>query len=304
MDKIVKVLVILLALVGIGLFGHYWFSQWHTKTVGRALEKERAKNDVQVAKLEAEINRLAEEMDDQQAAQTAQTAQMGKTKLKKLFGDEKPIAPKVQDEVDCSRIRAQAAAFFKYLDDKARLRWPENELLAEDLFDDLARRLSETPPINGGEMESLYVLVRNVTHFYRILGHERTVFIQELMTSESGVMEPTMAVIFAWMTRCTRALSGEPRRLDLTTLYRYAHFFLDTLGGRSYLLRRDTKQRMLINYYTVLIIDMANDAKLNSYGLDIRPHLDYVFHDIKNQPGLMYRRRYLSRLSLLQNKYH
>jgi hypothetical protein len=48
---------------------------------------------------------------------------------------------------------------------------------------------------------------------------------------------------------------------------------------------------------------MANDAKLNAYGLDIRPHLDYVFYDINNQKGLMYRQRYLGRLRALQNKY-
>ena len=78
---------------------------------------------------------------------------------------------------------------------------------------------------------------------------------------------------------------------------------MNTLGGRSYLLRRDAKLRMLVNYYSLLIIDLANEAKLNAYGLDIRPYLDYVFYDINNQKGLMYRQRYLSRLSALQNKY-
>jgi hypothetical protein len=61
--------------------------------------------------------------------------------------------------------------------------------------------------------------------------------------------------------------------------------------------------RMLVNYYALLVLDMANDSKLNSYGLDIRPHLDFIFYDLNNQKGLLYRQRYLTRLAAVQDKY-
>ena len=86
-------------------------------------------------------------------------------------------------------------------------------------------------------------------------------------------------------------------------IYPYAAYFLNTLGGRSYLLRRDSKIRMLVNYYAVLTVDMANDNNYNAYGLDIRPYIDYLFYDINNQKGLMYRERYLTRLAALKDKY-
>jgi hypothetical protein len=86
-------------------------------------------------------------------------------------------------------------------------------------------------------------------------------------------------------------------------LYDYAGYFLNTLGGRSYLLRRESKVRMLVNYYAILIIDRANDEKFNQYGIDVRPYIDYLFYDISNQKGLTYRERYLTRLTILRDKY-
>ena len=293
MDKTVKVLVILFALIGIGLFGYHWFNQWHTKTVDQTLHKEKEKHLARIAQLEAEITQMKEELDAQQLTQPS------KSELANVFGDAKPTEPIVINKADCKKITGQAVAFFQYLDSKAYLIWPGIDMRADELFEEISKQLAAQPPVNVGEMEDLYSLVRNVTHFYRILGRNRVNLIKEILNSESEIMEPAMAVMFAWITTC----NYEYDQLNLNTLFQYAHFFLNTLGGRSYLLRRDTKQRMLINYYCLLIIDMANDAKLNAYGFDIRPHLDYVFYDINNQKGLMYRQRYLSRLSVLQNKY-
>jgi hypothetical protein len=177
------------------------------------------------------------------------------------------------------------------------------DMRAEELFDSVSKQLSASPPINVGEMEDIFSLVRNVTHFYRILGKERIALIKEILKSESAVIEPAMAVMFSWMTVCNDTPSSGLGHPSLKSLYQYASYFLNTLGGRGYLLRRETKLRMLINYYALLTVDLANDAKINSYGIDIRPHLDYLFYDINNQKGLMYRQRYLSRLSALQTKY-
>lgn len=293
MEKTFKVLVILFAVVGIGLFGYHWFSQWHTKTVDQSLKKEKENHLERIAQLEAEVTRLT------QALETQPVAQPSKSELVSVFGAEKPMETLTLEDMDCKKITGQAVAFFQYLDSKAYLIWPGINMRAEELFDEISKQLAAAPPINVGEMDELYSLVRNVTHFYRVLGKNRINLMKEILNSESAVMEPAMAVLFTWMIAC----NNDSDRLNLNTLYQYAHFFLNTLGGRSYLLRRDTKQRMLINYYALLVIDMANDAKLNSYGLDIRPHLDYVFYDINNQKGLMYRQRYLSRLSALQNKY-
>lgn len=297
MEKTVKVLVLVFAVMGIGLFGYYWFHQWHSSTMQEHLNKEKEKHLSRIAELEAEIKKLTEE------AGAAHQSMPSKSELENVFGETKAMPPMAPETVDCDQITRQVVAFFQYLDSKAYLIWPGMDMRAEELFDSVSKQLAASPPINVGEMENISSLVRNVTHLYRILGRKRIDLIKEILKSESAVLEPAMAVIFSWMTACGNAPSSGLNYPSLKSLYQYACYFLNTLGGRGYLLRRETKLRMLINYYALLTVDMANDAKINSYGIDIRPHLDYLFYDINNQKGLMYRQRYLSLLSALQTKY-
>jgi hypothetical protein len=297
MDRTVKVLVIIFAVVGIALFGYHWVDQWHTNVMNRALEGEKEDCLKKIAEMEAQIHQLTEEMEAQR--QSTPT----KTELDNVFGITKPGTPSQPEIVDCTKTTAQVAAFFQYLDSKAYLIWPGINMKAEELFDEITRKMAANPPINVGEMEKLYSLVRNVTHFYRILGKDRIDLIKVILSSESGVVEPAMAVMSTWLMDCGNATVKTKTQLNANTLYQYACFFLNTLGGRSYLLRRDSKVRMLVNYYALLILDKANDTKSNSYGLDIRPYLDYAFYDLSNQKGLMYRNRYLTRLSALKDKY-
>jgi hypothetical protein len=142
-----------------------------------------------------------------------------------------------------------------------------------------------------------------VTHLYRVLGKERILQVKEVLTNEAAVVEPAMAVLYGWMMLCNAGEGGPTDPVKLKALYQYACFFLNTLGGRSYLLRRESKMRMLLHYYSLLVLDKANDTQDNAYGLDIRPYLDYLFYDINNQKGLLYRQRYLTQLVALRGKY-
>ncbi|MBW2228705.1 MAG: hypothetical protein JRG99_15735 [Deltaproteobacteria bacterium] len=78
---------------------------------------------------------------------------------------------------------------------------------------------------------------------------------------------------------------------------------MNTVGGRSYLLRRDSKVRILTTFYSILILDMANDAVLNRYGIDIRPHINLSIDDISNQKNLIYPETYVAKLHQLREKY-
>jgi hypothetical protein len=49
---------------------------------------------------------------------------------------------------------------------------------------------------------------------------------------------------------------------------------------------------------------MANDAVLNRYGIDIRPHIDVSIDDISNQKNLIYPEAYVAKLYELQEKYN
>ncbi len=295
MDKTIKILLILFALAAIALFGYNWVTQWHARTLDAAVAAEKEQCQKRIAELEAQIANLAAQLREQQAS----LGQGGLTKseMDGVFGQDRP------ESTDCAQIANQVTAFFSYLDSKVDILWPGSTIKAQQLYSQVYRKLADNPPINVGEMQNLANLTRNVAHLYRVLGKEQVDLIKKILSSEAAVVEPALSVLFAWMTFCGETGRPAPDQKKFEEIYPYAAFFLNTMGGRSYLLRRDSKLRMLVNYYSVLIIDFANAHKLNSFGLDIRPYLDYLFYDISNQKGLMYRERYLTRLSVLKEKY-
>ncbi|MCP4745467.1 MAG: hypothetical protein GY874_04885 [Desulfobacteraceae bacterium] len=297
MDKTVKILVIIFALSGAALFGYHQINQWHNKSLERAVDVQKQDCTNQISHLEVEVNKLAEALEIQQQ-------QDPKPKdLKPVFGSKKPETFPESEKLDCEKNTAQVAAFFQYLDSKSYLIRPGINIQAEELFDEILVKLAAKPPINVGEMNDLHSMIGNVSHFYRLLGKDQVALVKEILSTEASVLEPAMSVIFSWMTVCRPKSRAKDAQPSLQTMYEYACFFLNTFGGRSYLMRRDSNIRMLVNYYSLLIIDMANAAKINKYGLDIRTHLDYLFYDISNQKNLMYHQRYLTQLSVLKDKY-
>jgi hypothetical protein len=51
------------------------------------------------------------------------------------------------------------------------------------------------------------------------------------------------------------------------------------------------------------IIDLANNKKLNSLGIDIRPLIKTAYQDIRNLMGLSNRKAYIEELERLDRKY-
>jgi hypothetical protein len=109
-----------------------------------------------------------------------------------------------------------------------------------------------------------------------------------------------MRVFFQWYTGPLDTLRGKP---SLKTMYDCASFLVDTFGGRSYLLRRDAKIRLLSIYYSIQVLDRTNDQKINPNGIDIRPLIAAAARDIRSQKGLAYQNQYVAELERLARKY-
>ena len=86
-------------------------------------------------------------------------------------------------------------------------------------------------------------------------------------------------------------------------MYNYAGFFLNTLGGHSYLYRQDSKIRLLTVYYSILVIHEANMKELNEVGFDLRLFLPHIFQEIQSRNDLIYAEDYLQTLTNLQLQY-
>ena len=197
----------------------------------------------------------------------------------------------------------QIAAFFTYLDNQPYVQSLNLAGGSYLQYQIAIEKLSAKPPIIVGEMDSLYNMVRNVAHFYRVMGKERVLLTRQVLQNESEVMETVMKTFYQWFTMDDGGQAALKGRPSMTAMYEYAGYILNTLGGRSYLLRRNPKIRALTTYYSVLILDRANNEELNSRGIDIRPYIKSSLLEIKNQIGLIHQNEYITRLSELSLKY-
>ncbi len=84
-------------------------------------------------------------------------------------------------------------------------------------------------------------------------------------------------------------------------LYEHAAFFLNTLGGQSYLFRRDSRLRTLIRYYSILIIDRAIRKNENKYHIILPDRIKALIKDINAMDDLDNQEQYLNHLRNILN---
>jgi len=297
MNRTLATVAVVFALIIAGLVTFFMVKRWHQDQM--AIGRQQAQNEcVEV------IRKMEADMDDLRARLEAERqTRPDDDVFPSVFGTPAPEHNAAVLPVDCAKVEGQLRSFFNYLDGRSYFANRDIEDGSAGFFRQSARLLLANPPINIAEMQDMLRLVKNVTHFYRVLGKDALMLSRDILVSEDRVLEPAMAVFYAWIVECGRPLPGDEKPLPMERLYDYAGYFLNTLGGRSYLLRRESKVRMLVSYYAILVVDRANDEKFNRYGIDVRPYIDYLFYDISNQKGLAYRERYLTRLTALRDKY-
>lgn len=297
MNRTLVTVAVVFGLIVAGVVAYVMVSKWHQRQM--AFGRQQAQNECMevIQNMEADLNEMRAQLE------TERRMRPGDEVFPTVFGTPAPDHDADALPVDCEKITAQMTSFFNYLDGRPYLSDRDLEGGSAGFFRECAALLMADPPVNIAEMKDMFRLVKNVTHIYRVLGKDRLILAKDILAAEERVLEPGMAVFYAQLAECDQPLPGDQQPLSIERLYDYAGFFLNTLGGRSYMLRRESKVRMLVSYYAILIVDRANDGKFNQYGIDVRPYIDYLFYDISNQKGLTYRERYLTRLTALRDKY-
>ncbi|MBW2469846.1 MAG: hypothetical protein JRE88_15905 [Deltaproteobacteria bacterium] len=295
MDKAIKVGLVVAIIAIAAYFGYNLFSSWHKESIEAAKRNERVAWEKRTKELMEKVTGLEEEM----ASIKGETIPEGK--LKEVFGSDS-AAVKEEEPLAFEEIEQQIKAFFTYLDEQDYVRAYGFKDGTYGQFQVVLKQMSANLPSITDETSSLYNLYRNMAHFFRILGKKRVNLVRDVLQNEGEILESAMQTFYRWTTYEAGdiSVSGQP---SLQTMYAYAGFFLNTLAGRSYLLRRDSKIRILTTYYSVLILDKANDEKFNSAGIDIRPHIEFLLNDFEGQMGLIYHKQYVSELQKLAGKY-
>lgn len=297
MGKWVRITGILLVL-GVAAYVFYDHAlKGHKKALEESLERDRAAWQTESERLEREITELQEEL------ALKQEAKLPAEKLHEVFGAEVPDVAPEKAPIGCDALERKVREFFDYLDGKNYIRAHRLEKGTLEYFRTLAGKLSDHPPAVSAEFKDPFLLMHNVAHFYRVLGKKGLRVTLDVIVNESEIAEPVGALLFEWFSSAERCPDGLNARPSPGTLYEYAGFFLNSVGGRSYLLRRDSRVRILTTYYSVLMLDRANEDGLNRHGVDIRPHIDSVLEEVRNHRGLVYQKEYIDRLADLKEQY-
>ena len=276
MKRFTTILIVILLLGVSGYYTYNHFISWHEEKIESARQQTR------------------------EEIKLRESPPVPKEKLIEAFGEAPADIPHKES---FDNIDDKVTAFFYYLDLQDYIKAYKLEKGTRHEFQQSVRELSSNLPLVSGETESLYTLFKNISHLYRALGKKRINLIKDIFRNESEIIESVTNTFFLWFTLNSSIDEKKKGRPSLEVLYRYSGFFLNTLAGRNYLLRRVPKVRVLTAYYCVLILDKANDSGLNSNGIDIRPHIKMLLTDIGNQTGFINKEQYMSELEKLEEKY-
>ena len=309
MDRSAKIIVAIVVIVASAFFIYSKFAGWHASKLETTVKQEKRIWQDKRDQMEQEIATLKQEL------AVAKGQNVSQDKLANIFGEvqqeDKEVTQQLEGQISekkkqprFAEIEDHIMSFFSYMDDQEYVQSYKFEEGTYRQYQIAIKKLSSKLPIITGEMSSLYNIVRNVAHFYRVMGKKRVLLIKQMLQNESELIESVMRTFYLWFTIDDEGHSTVPGRPSIENMYEYAGYLLNTLGGRSYLLRRDPKLRTLTTYYCVLILDKANDEELNSKGIDIRPYIGSSLMEIENKTGLVHQKEYLTKLRELRFKYH
>ena len=275
-------------------------SQQSTEVVGSPGSSDRDKSSSDTPGLsQAESTRI-----DDESGSTGQTTSglpgEGNT-------DVQPVSPFGDDgdqDLSCNELADNVDAFFDTLDSRQYIRDFKLESPSSVYFPELIQKLVDNPPIVSGETDDLFTILQNTAHFFRIIGKKNILVLKGILDRERATFEQTLFDFYN-LTKQPECLNTRFNlEIGQDPLYSYAGFFLNTMGGRLYLFRRDSMSRMVVNFYSILIIERANREGRNKYGIALKDAIDNLIIEIESSRiKLQMRDFYLDTLYDLKVKY-
>lgn len=196
-------------------------------------------------------------------------------------------------------------SFYAHLDQQPYIQGFDLKESSKIHFSRLLQKLVDNPPVVLRETDDLFTLLQNTAHFFRILGKDNINILKAILSNEKNSFEQIVASFYS-LTYQPQYLKKE-YSLSITpdALTDYAGFFLNTMGGRLYLFRRDSISRMVVSYYAIITIDRANMDGNGGHGIDIRTAILSLTEEIENGGNrLQLKEKYLDTLYDLQEKYN
>lgn len=207
--------------------------------------------------------------------------------------------------VDKQRLIEELNSFYSHLDQVPYMQAFGLKEPSKVHFSRLLQKLIDNPPVVTRETDDLLTLLKNTAHFFRVLDQENITILKGILDREKKSFEQILKTFYT-LTYYPEILQKEySLTIQPEALHDYAGFFLNTIGGRLYLFRRDSASRMTVSYYAILVIDRANSEGSSRHGIDLRPAIDSLIEEIENTgKNLRFKEEYLDTLYDLKEKYN
>jgi len=204
----------------------------------------------------------------------------------------------------CETSASTIKGFYGHLDNQTYMQQYSLPSGSEVYFTQLIQRLLDNPPIVSGETNDLFTILQNTAHFFRIIGKDNILVIKGILDREKNLFENVLSDFYSILQIPGCPESSFSLSFSNSSLYDYAGFFLNTMGGRLYLFRRDSMSRMVVSYYAILLIDHANKNGSNRHGIEIRTSIDQLIDEIESTSNsLLLKDIYLDNLYDLKEEY-
>jgi hypothetical protein len=273
-----RISMVLIAVVA-GLAGYFLgFEQSHQENEKRLSEKER------------------------ESAHQAQK-QVQKSDQAPIFAAEIKQPQSMEPQEYCAKMENDIRDFFKYLDKKNYIQHLNERVDTYAEFKRILKQLSSNLPIPAGEGIDSIVMTKNIFYIFRILGKTDIRLVKEITINESETMELNLEIFYRWLLLGNQCPDPDEMRPSFDVLYQYAGFFLNTIGGRAYLSRRPMALRMLLSYYSLLIVHEADRKGRNTYGIDLFPYIAPLLTEMAIYPDLKLKKEYIQKLNQMESYY-
>jgi len=194
-EKRIAILVILLVVAAvIGYMGYRQFMKWHENKLQSAVSEQQQKMAEKSAEFEYQIIEL------QNKLIMLEPPPVSDDRLTEVFGKTTSASWAVSkpEDISCDALKNKITSFYNYLQGTSLVNGGPAEKKPSDVFLQMVRALSATPPMIVNETRDIVSLKHNQAHFFRVLRKDKFQIVKNFLTIENDVLEHAMADFYAY----------------------------------------------------------------------------------------------------------
>ncbi len=196
---------------------------------------------------------------------------------------------------NCEQVELELARACTALDARAAATGLRGLGGACGLMERVVAELAAAPPDLSSELRSYEAMLGNVFHLFRVVGRERMQVLRRVLGEQRDLAEPMAMAFYRWSISREACSGSAPSRLRVPSMYAYAGFLFQTMGGQAYLRRRAPKTEALACFYALQVLDHAIEGGYNPQGFDPRTEIPRCRALVESQP-LVFSDRYVAML--------